>query len=423
MEKEPEQETVKADELLKLVIRNALTGDAQDLEICSSSTLRDLQVLLHKSFNIPPFEQVLLHEDGNTVLGDHRFDDTRPIGSMPNLSSGITLMIARKVDTRPQAEKNCAFMEALREGKLDEAMNVLDSSGVPVDPNCFGSFRHEGRGFLAGGPGARDFGDIRSAKTPALCMAVMARCRWSPAGEVIGELANESVKSIDASVVRVVERLLAMGASLDISEDEVLTCGSWPEQTVNKTALYLAVQTRSCALVRLLLDAGADPTKGKRECQFHPGKCMPCQSALLKGYKRQADKWDDAVTEELRSLLRRNEYEVKISDVDAASSTMGIKVSRRDGYWGFIDEIETSGLIARWNQHQSDDRQVKVGDKIVAVCGHRAGIDCRKGTGFLIDEARGWKSPDGDSQADCFLAHLLSKPQSEMVLTLDRTAR
>jgi len=420
--------TVMPNDVLELVIRNSLTGDEQHLEICRSGTLRDLQAAVQAAFNIPPFEQILQHEDGDAVLGFGRFDDTRPISSVPKLSSDSPLMITRRLDTRPQAEKNCAFTEALRQGKLDEAMEVLDSSGVPVDPNCVGSFAHEGPGcpWNPGPPppGGREFGDIRSATMPALCMAVMARCVWSPKGEVTGDRAD------DTSVVRVVERLLAMGASVDEFENEVRTCGSWPSTNMNKTALHLAVQTRSSALVRILLYAGADPMKGCYECQFPPGKYMPCESALGPRFRPEArgattgKNRDDAVTVELRSLLRRKEYEVKISywaSMWAPSSTLGVKVSRRNGYWGFIDEIQTNGLIARWNQSQNEDGQVKVGDRIVAVGRYRAGISCYKGTAFLVDEERGWKCTDGDPQVDCFLASLLSEPQSEIVLTLTRT--
>merc|ERR1712232_1188579 len=202
--------------------------------------------------------------------------------------------------------------------------------------------------------------------------------------------------------------------SLDESKYEVHTCGSWPAEVVNKTPLYLAVQTRCSALVRVLLDAGADPAKGCCECQFSPGKSMPCESALTRGRRWQTEHRDDAVTKELRSLLRRKEYEVRISCADTHSLTTGIKVSRRNGYWGFIERIETHGSVAKWNRERNADRQVKVGDKIVAVCGHRAGIDRYKGTAFLVDEARGVKFESG---ADCFLAHLLWKPQHEIVLT------
>mmetsp|Transcript_24607 Transcript_24607/g.69159 ORF Transcript_24607/g.69159 Transcript_24607/m.69159 type:complete len:440 (+) Transcript_24607:79-1398(+) len=427
VEKEPEQEAATPDEVLEFVVRNALTGDGQHLQICRRSTLRDLQAVLHSVFGVPPFEQILLNEDGAIVLGDGRFDDTRPVGSVPKLGSGASLMLLRRLDARPQAEKNAALVSALREGKLEEAMNVLDSNGAAVDPNCVGSFAHDGPGFLTGGPGARDYGDIRSARMPALCMAVMARCTWCPAGEVTGELAD------DASVVRMVERLLAMGASVDELQDEVLTCGSWPEEVASKTALYLAVQTRSVALVRLLLDAGADPTRGLYTRQFHPGTSMPCERAL----QQQAD---DPVTQELLGLLRRKEYTVKISCPDEPSllqrlggvlgsqtsaplPTLGIAVSRRGGFWGFVDDIEPNGLVARWNQHHSGDGQVRVNDKIVAVCGHRAGVDCREGTAFLVDEERGWTDQGLDKQGDCFLAHLLSRPEHGMVLTLTRAGR
>jgi hypothetical protein len=248
-------------------------------------------------------------------------------------------------------------------------------------------------------------------------MAVMARCTWSPAGRVTGERADET------SVVQMVGRLLAMGASVDELQNEVLTCGSWPDTILNKTALYLAVQTRSSAVVRILLDAGADPTKGRYERQFAPGKAEPCEAALT---RRRQGEHEDAVSEELRSLLRQKEYEVKIAcppvRIDTTSSTIGITVSRRDGYWGFIDEIETNGLIANWNQDQDEDRQVKVGDKIVAVCGYRAGIDHYEGTGWLVDQA-GWKPKNPDMHGDCFLAYLLSEPQDEIVLALTRTGR
>jgi len=192
---------------------------------------------------------------------------------------------------------------------------------------------------------------------------------------------------------------------------------------LNKTALYLAVQTRSSALVRILLDAGADPTKGCYECQFPPGKFMPCERALRPGFRRECKNWDASVTEELRSMLRRNEYEVKISYAGAPSSTMGIKVSRRDGRWGYIDEIQTDGLIAKWNQDQNEEGKAKVGDKIVAIGTHRAGVSCYEGTAWLVDEERGWKSMKGDPKFDCFLARLLSESTGDVILTLVRTDR
>lgn len=402
IEQKPGQVIVTSGEVLDVTVRSALTGDTQRLDISGCETLRDLQAVLCNAFNIPPFEQVLLSEGGDAIFGTCRFDDMRPISSLPMLCSGAPLTIGRNMDMRPQAEKNEAFLEALREGKLDEAMNLLDSSGAPVDPNCTGSFDHAGASFLSGG---RKFADIRTARTPALCMAVMARCTWDSQGRVIGQLAD------GASVVRVVERLLAMGASVDELRNEVLTCGSWPDERTSKTALYLAAQTRSPALVRLLLDAGADPTKGFCQCQFAPAASMPCEHAL-------GGKKDDVVAEQLRTLLRRKEYEVHLSHVGEPPLAMGVKVSRRDGYWGFIDEIEPDGLIAMWNHDQSEDKHVKVNDKIVAVCGQRAGIDFKVPTGFLVDEQRGWDGKDG---VDCFLASLLLMPKDGMVLTLSRT--
>merc|ERR1712039_232146 len=45
-------------------------------------------------------------------------------------------MVARQVDPRFKTEKETAFLEALVACRFGEAKEILQSSGVTIDPNC-----------------------------------------------------------------------------------------------------------------------------------------------------------------------------------------------------------------------------------------------------------------------------------------------
>merc|ERR1711970_832132 len=107
----------------------------------------------------------------------------------------------------------------------------------------------------------------------ALCLAIRARKTWAASGKIRGEGLPEP------EVLPIVELLLTLGADVEGSCVEVHTCGSWPAETSSKTPLFLAIQTGSAEIARLLLDAGASPVSGKVETQFHPKPCN-CDAAL-----------------------------------------------------------------------------------------------------------------------------------------------
>jgi len=122
----------------------------------------------------------------------------------------------------------------------------------------------------------------------ALCLAIRARKTWAANGRVSGEGLQES------EVLPVIELLLALGADVDGSCVEVHTHGSWAAETCAKKPLFLAIETGSVEIVRLLLDAGASPQSGKVE-KRDKSDC----SAALKGLKSAALK------KELSDMLRR----------------------------------------------------------------------------------------------------------------------
>lgn len=233
-----------------VVLQNCVSGDEIYVAVPENGTLRDLQNAIYVSTGMPPFEQVLLDQEMDDITNMGRCDDLKKLADIsPAIAEGEGfLRFARRDDPRPRSEKNCAFLGALREHKLQDAMAVLDSSGVAVDPDCAYNFVSELACFCGGG---RDFLDISRSTMPALCLAIWTRCTWTAGGKVSGEAVPEDV------VLPVVARLLEMGADVKAVQSDTLTKGSWGSEQCNRTALQLAVQTRSPAIADLLQQAGA----------------------------------------------------------------------------------------------------------------------------------------------------------------------
>merc|ERR1711939_740746 len=130
---------------------------------------------------------------------------------------------------------NCALLDALAELRFGDAVELLKSSGFPVNPNCEYKWKDSKTCFPCGshspGPNERDFGDVRESTMSALCLAIRARKTWAANGRVSGEGLQES------EVLPVIELLLTLGADVDGDCVEVHTHGSWGAETCSKKPL------------------------------------------------------------------------------------------------------------------------------------------------------------------------------------------
>ena len=77
------------------------------------------------------------------------------------------------------AEKNVTMLDHIVSGRMQEALEVLESPGFPVDPNCCHHWRTTKSGWHCGGMhttprGMRHFGEVKEKTESALVLAV--RC-------------------------------------------------------------------------------------------------------------------------------------------------------------------------------------------------------------------------------------------------------
>jgi len=220
--------------------------------------LGHLRAALSEAFDIPPFEQVIVFASpwSGEIL-DVQGDDTVFLKEKKGLLEAEQLTLGRQVDPRYKTEKETAFGEALFACRFKEALEILNSSGAAMDPNCV--YRHSVRGGVAVTECPRLY------THPALTVAMMAgleACvqvlRCQP-----GKM--QTFMSYEEDVCKVVELLIEKGADVNAKGDETQDCESAGCPTVHgKSPLCAAVQRGSPKLVKMLLDANADPNHQHR---------------------------------------------------------------------------------------------------------------------------------------------------------------
>lgn len=215
-------------------------------------TLGDLRTRVKAEFDIPSFEQNIMytHGDGTHVRLDG--DDTVLLKEKDGLVQSKVLILSRQVDPRFKTEKETAFLEALVACRFSEAKDILESSGVTIDPNCVHRRRVQGAAAVSECPYVYSH--------PALTVAMMAglehavRCLRCDPEKVQAYMSHEK------EVGEVAKLLIEKGADVNAVGDETQDCESAGCVTVHgKSPLCAAIQRGSPPLVRMLLDAKADP--------------------------------------------------------------------------------------------------------------------------------------------------------------------
>lgn len=266
-----------------------LSGQRHCIKASLNASLRAFRLAVEASFGVPPREQVIFAEPGGepnpTVvfpLQGGEYATLQQVG----VEAGMSFQLLRQ-DPRTTSEKNCELVEALHERRMQDALDIIRSSGFPIDPNGMHRWSCPRPGFLSGG---RDFHDVKETMQPALTVALKARRQWDSAGKVCGDGACED------EVALAVEELIRARADVNISSTDIHTCGSWPDTSSIKSPLFTAIETGNVSCVRLLLNAGADSQLGNTEQQFRP-KGSSCSDAARKLNA------SDAVKQEICMLL------------------------------------------------------------------------------------------------------------------------
>lgn len=252
--------------------------DSKDVEVEGKErTLGALRAAVQNAFDIPPFEQRLdlkLPSGSFTTLKGEDYIKLPCEGA----ADGLEIVLTRVRDPRYKTEKETAFIDALVAGQYDKAKEVLVSSGAKIDPNC----RHSQRISESVAVTEVPFAYVHPALTVAV-QAGLEKCIgfWNPKpAELAAWMARED------DVCEIVRLLLEMEADINASGDEQQDCESagCPE-VAGKTPLCAAVQRGSPKLVRMLLDAKADPDAhhtyqqsawgADRRNPFGPGEMRP----------------------------------------------------------------------------------------------------------------------------------------------------
>jgi len=239
-------------------------------------TLGVLRAAVQTSFDIPAFEQTITY----SIAGDDvvlKGDDSVPLQEK-GLFDVKHLFLARQVDHRFKTEKETAFLDALAACRFRDAKEILESSGVTIDPNCVRKGGMEVNKPVSESP--------CGYRHPALIVAMMSGLEH--AVDHFLSFKPEKVEawmSREEEVYEIVKLLIEKQADVNATGDEDQDCESAGVVTVHgKTSLCAAVQRGSPALVRLLLDAKADPDHTMRYDQsaWGPDRNNPLGPGVLK---------------------------------------------------------------------------------------------------------------------------------------------
>jgi len=228
-----------------------ISGASNRITLNWECWLQCLRSAVQSAFEVPLVEQRLLIPSGD--------DTTELIGSdmqsllQLGIDENMVITLLRQ-DSRTTSDKNCALLDALVEHRLDDALEVVNSFGFPVDPNCVYHWRC-GKGSCMGL--GRACLDVKERNEQCLGLAIRARnVVWDGVG-IGNQISREGAS--EELVIPVVQELLKLKADVNGVAEEVHSQGSWGgEGTDTKTPLFLACETGSPGLVQILLEARAD---------------------------------------------------------------------------------------------------------------------------------------------------------------------
>lgn len=234
-------------------------------------TLGHLRSAIKLQFDIPSFEQKIVYthaRDGKDEFIELQGDDLVKLKEKLGLMDSRMLSLSRQVDPRYKMEKETAFLEALVACRFVEAKDILQSSGFSIDPNCVHKYRIASHGRFG------SFGSMRYAN-PALTVAIQAGSETRLNINVNINVNAGSEMSNEKELSEVVELLIQKGADVNGTGEETEDCESGGAPTAyDKTPLCAAVQRGSPTLVKILLDARANPDHTHRYggCCIGPGQ-------------------------------------------------------------------------------------------------------------------------------------------------------
>lgn len=171
-------------------------------------------------------------------------------------------MLSRQVDPRLKMEKETAFLEALATCRFADAKEMLeDASGVTIDPNCllkanvYTLPRDKRRRVNIGVTECPS-----SYKHPAVTVAMIAGLEYAVQACRCLPDAIQEWMSHEQQVCDVVALLIQQDADVNATGDETLDAESAGCPSVDgKSPLCAAIQRGSPTLVKMLLDAKANP--------------------------------------------------------------------------------------------------------------------------------------------------------------------
>lgn len=230
--------------------------------------LGDLRAAIREEFAIPPFEQSISFSTDGQVM-EVQGDDTVLLAEKPGLLEATQLRLLQTVDFRYKMEKETAFNEALVHRRFQEAKDILSSSGVTIDVNCIYTYHPRNRAVTES--------PCRCAH-PALTVAIQAGLGdallpwlglpWKIDPEKIQEFMSQ-----EKEVSEVIQLLIEKQADVNATGNEAQDCESNGVPEVHrKSPLAAAVQRGSPLLVKLLLDAKADPNHEMKYDSVASGK-------------------------------------------------------------------------------------------------------------------------------------------------------
>lgn len=236
-------------------------------------TLGHLRSAIKEQFDIPCFQQKLMYipTEGDSIA--LHGDDSELMREKPGLLDAKALVLSRQVDPRYKTEKETAFLEALAACHFAEAKEMLEeASGVAIDPNCILK-RHITDGFTRSHADHSSFATYaerrvcigvtecaRSYRHPAITVAMIAGLEYAVKALRCNPDAIQEWMSHEEEVCEVVALLIDQGADVNATGEENLDAESAGCPSVDgKSPLCAAIQRGSPTLVRMLLEAKADP--------------------------------------------------------------------------------------------------------------------------------------------------------------------
>lgn len=254
--------------------------DEQEIQVRGES-VGDLRAAIKLVFAIPSFEQAISFSGGDGQFVEFQGDDTVLLAEKAGLLGATQLRIARQVDPRYKMEKETAFKEALLARCFEEAKDILSSSGITIDVNCIHTYKPAISKPVSESP-------CRCAH-PALTVAIQAGLDDAAYTGYNYKLDTGKVRkfmSQEKELGELIQLLIEKQADVNATGQEVQDAESAGAPEVHgKSPLAAAIQRGSPFLVKMLLDAKADPNHqmkydsaaygADKRNPFGPGVLMP----------------------------------------------------------------------------------------------------------------------------------------------------